>query len=146
MTQLTHGSNSDEKIFNGRNGFVVRLITKHVRNAIHRKCNVQSCAEAAYETCPERNPQTLVPEVVGRQYREMNVQGSEQWYVIPGIEFVMTEPIPTVSLLFLPHDDAISFKITHINLLSLLHNIGMRRQEEPSDVRKEKSSLCIVRI
>lgn len=50
------------------------------------------------------------------------------------------------NLLLLPHDELVSLQVTHVDDLSLLNDIRMRCQEQPADVREEKTALCIMRV
>lgn len=58
----------------------------------------------------------------------------------------MTRQSCSAFSLFLKHDDAIGLQVTHVNLHPLFDDIRMRREEEPTNMREEKSTLGVVGI
>lgn len=84
--------------------------------------------------------------ILGKVWRDMQIMAHNIW---KNKENEMSHSalrtyIP--SLPFLPHDDIISFQVTHVNGFSLLNHIGMRSQEKPTNMCKEESSLGVMWI
>lgn len=112
------------------NSLVIGFVAVHVRDAVHKEGHIKGPGEAHIKIDPERHPEILLPEVPGYRHWHNDRDEREKRYIVFALE----------------HDNPIGLQVGHIDNLTLLDNLRMRRQKQPANVSKEETPLGIMWI